>query len=115
MIKTIDKRTDKRYVCNAEIAWSRFNRMELDYGQESLYRAKVLNCSVSGLYFESKYPLKPGNTILFRTEISGCGVSNLEGYECLRTISLAEVKWCRDLVKNGELYFGIGAKYPIHY
>ena len=115
MIKTTDKRIDERHACNAEITWTLFNRMELNYGQEALYRARVLNCSVSGLYFESHYPLKPGITILFRTEISGYGDSSPEGYECLRTISLAEVKWCRDLVKNGELYFGIGAKYPIHY
>ena len=115
MIKTTDKRTDKRHACNAMITWGQFGQIELNYGQEILYRARVINCSESGLYFESNYPLKPGITILFRTEISGWGASSSEGCECLRTISLAEVKWCRDLVKNGELYFGIGAKYPIHY
>lgn len=115
MIKTTDKRTDKRHNCNAGIKWRRFNRIEFNDGQENFYRARALNFSESGLYFESKYPLKPGITILFRIEVSDCRTLNLEGYECLRTISLAEVKWCRDLVKNGESYFGIGAKYPIHY
>ena len=115
MIKTTDKRADKRHDCNAKIRWGQFNRIESNYGQENYYRARALNFSESGLYFEGKYPLKPGITILFRIEVSGCKVSNTAGCECLRTISLAEVKWCRDLVKNGESYFGIGAQYPIHY
>jgi hypothetical protein len=115
MIEATDKRTDKRHECNAKIKWTQFNGISFNYRQEIFYRARVLNFSRSGLYFETKYPLKPGATILFRIEISGYGASNLEDCECLRSISLADVKWCGDLVENGESYFGIGARYPIHY
>jgi hypothetical protein len=115
LIKTTEKRIERRQACEAMIKWTQFNRIAFNYGQEIYYHAKVLNFSKSGLYFETEYPLKPGMTILFRIEVSCCKASNLEDCECLRTISLADVKWCRDLVKNGESYFGIGARYPIHY
>jgi hypothetical protein len=115
MIKSAEKRTDRRHECEAKIKWMQFNRVSFNYGQEIFYRARVLNFSRGGLYFETEYPLTPGITILFRIEVSRGGASNLEKCECLRTISLADVKWCRDLVKNGESYFGIGARYPVHY
>jgi hypothetical protein len=115
MIKDSDKRTDKRHGCDAGIKWTQFNRIEFNYGPKFFYHARVLNYSESGLYFESKYLLKPGMTILFRLEDSLCGASNFEDCECLRSISLADIKWCRDLVKNSESFFGIGARYPIHY
>lgn len=115
MITTTDKRKYIRHDCNARIKWRRFNLAEFSYGQEIFYHARALNFSECGLYFENKYPLKPGVTILYRVEVSDCDASNLEGCSCLRTISLAEVKWCRDLVNDGESYFGIGARYPIYY
>ncbi len=80
------------------IKWAHFNRTTIDYGPEIFYRARVLNFSTSGLYFESEYPLKPGTTLLFRREASLCGAADSEGYECLRTISLVEVKWLQDLL-----------------
>lgn len=115
MIKATEKRTDRRHDCDAKIKWTQFNRIVFNHGQEIFYLARVLNFSKSGVYFETECPLKPGIMILFRTEVSRCGVSDLEDGVCLRTISLAEVKWCQDLGKNGESYFGIGARYPIHY
>ena len=115
MIKDTDKRTGKRHDCDAKIKWTQFNRIDFNYGQEIFYHARALNFSESGLYFETEYPLKPGVTIFFRIEVSRCGASNLGDCQCLRTISLADVKWCRDLAKNGESYFGIGDSYPIHY
>ena len=109
------KRTDRRHACNARIMWTQLNRVATTYGEEVYYGARVLNFSKSGLYFETEYPLKPGITILFRLEGSCSGVYDVEDGECLRTISLAEVKWCRDLISKGEAYFGIGARYPIYY
>jgi len=92
LIKATEKRTEGRHACEAKIKWTQFNRITFNYGQEIYYHARVLNLSESGLYFESECPLQPGITILFRIEISGCAASTLEGRECLRTISLADVK-----------------------
>ena len=115
MIKDTEKRIDRRHDCDAKIKWTYFNRTTFNYGQEIFYHARVLNFSKSGLYFETTYPLKPGTILLFRLEASRCGASDSEDYECLRTISLVEIKWCQDLHQNGESYFGIGARYPIFY
>jgi hypothetical protein len=115
LIKATEKRTERRHACEASIEWTHLNRITINYSPEISYRARVLNFSKSGMYFETDYPLKPGMTILFRIEKSRCKASNLEDCECLRTISLADVKWCRDLVKKGESYVGIGARYPTPY
>jgi len=42
-------------------------------------------------------------------------VSDFEGYHCVRSISLVEIKWCQEFLRNGESYFGIGARYPVLY
>ncbi len=115
MTRFAEKRRDRRHDCNARIKWTQFNRRTLNYGQEIFYRARVLNFSRSGLYFETGCFLKPGSTILFRIEKAGCVTFDDEGYQGLRTISLADIKWCQDILKNGESYFGIGARYPILY
>jgi hypothetical protein len=115
MIKATEKRIDKRHDCDTTIEWTQFNLIASNYARPMFYRGRAVNFSESGLYFETNYPLKPGITLLFRIEVSRCKASNSEDCECLRSISLADVKWCRDLVKNGESYFGIGARYPIHY
>ncbi len=112
MIKATEKRKNRRHDCDSIIKWTQFNQTTFNDGQDTFYPARVLNFSESGLYFESEYPLKQGTTILFRLETSGCGVLDSEGYECLRTISLVEVKWCQYFLENGESYFGIGARYP---
>jgi len=115
MIKATEKRKNRRHDCDAIIKWTQFNRTTFNDGQDTFYPARVLNFSESGLYFKSESPLKPGTTILYRLEASGCGALDSEGYECLRTISLAEVKWCQDFFEDGASYFGIGVRYPIPY
>jgi len=115
MIKDTEKRTDSRHACDARIKWTYFNRTTFSYSQEIFYRARVLNFSKSGLYFESTFSLKPGTILLFRSEAFSKKVPDFEGCECVRSISLVEIKWCRELLRNGESYFGIGARYPIPY
>lgn len=115
MTKDIEKRTYKRHDCDAMIKWTLFNQTAFNYGQKSFHHARVFNFSKSGLYFETRCSLKPGSTVLFRIQTTGCKALDDEGYESLRTISLVEIKWCQELIKIGESYFGIGARYPIPY
>ena len=115
MTKDIEKRTCKRHDCDATIKLTPFNRTAFNYDQETFYHARVLNFSKSGLYFETRCSLKPGSTVMFRMQTAGCKALDDEGYESLRTISLVEIKWCQELIENGESYFGIGARYPIPY
>jgi hypothetical protein len=115
MIKVTEKRKDRRYNCDGRIKWTYFNRTTFNFSQEVFYRARVLNFSKSGLYFETTDSLKPGTILLFRSEAFAKKVLYLEGFQCLRSISLVEIKWCQEFLANGESYFGIGAKYPIPY
>ena len=115
MIKDTEKRTPRRHGCDAIIKWTYFNRTTFNYVHEIFYRARALNFSKSGLYFETTYSLKPGTILLFRSEAFGKKWPDFEGYECLRSISLVEIKWCQEFLRNGESYFGIGARYPIPY
>ena len=115
MIKDTEKRIDRRHDCDAKIKWTYFNRTAFNYGQEIFYRARALNFSESGLYFETTYPLKPATILVFRSEGFSKKVSDFEGYHCVRSISLVEIKWCQEFLRNGESYFGIGARYPVLY
>ena len=109
-----EKRRDERHDCDARIKWASFNRVTFDYRQEIFHRARALNFSKSGLYFETECSLKPGSMIFFRLEASDCTASGNDDCSNLRTISLIEIKWCQDFHKNGESCFGIGARTPYH-
>jgi hypothetical protein len=115
IIKDAEKRKDLRHDCDARIKWTYFSRTTFNDRQEIFYRARVLNFSKSGLYFETTYALKPGTILLFRSNAFDKKTSDFEGSECLRSISLIEIKWCQEFLWNGESYFGIGARYPIVY
>ena len=115
MIKDTEKRKDSRHECDARIKWTYFNRTTFNYSQEIFHRARVLNFSKSGLYFETTYSLNSGTILLFRSEAFDKKVPDFEGCECLRSISLVEIKWCQEFLRDGESYFGIGARYPIVY
>lgn len=106
MVPCSERRTNRRYDCDATIKWSFFCG-------HLFYHGRTLNFSTGGLYFETDVALKPGATILIRIEAYGAAAPRTADHACLRTISLAEVKWCRDLEHNGETFFGAGARYHI--
>ena len=114
-IKDAEKRKDLRHDCDARIKWTYFSRTTSNNSQELFYRARALNFSKSGLYFETTYELKPGTILLFRSETFSKKVPGFEDCECVRSISLLEVKWCQEFQRGGESYYGIGARYPIPY
>jgi hypothetical protein len=101
---TDTRRMEKRYDCEAKIKWSYFNK-------DRYFDAKILNCSQNGTYFETPHEIKPGVTILIRVEnlISKNMIS--DEHLCLRTVSLADVKWCRDSSQDGNSCFGVGARH----
>ena len=55
--------------------------------------------------------IKPGTTIFVRLDILLSGTWGSSGQGWLRTISVGEVKWCKELAINGSNYFGIGVRY----
>ena len=99
-----ETRYDERCGCEAIVKWSYFNGyMQFD--------AKIINFSRSGIYIEADQAIKPGTTILVKLEILLSGTWGSSDYGWLHTISVGEVKWCKELAKNGVDYYGIGVRY----
>ena len=104
----MEKRIDKRHRCKASIAWGCFNK-------KKMFNAKVLNFSKDGMYFESDVFFKEGANIYFQMNDFLFDDSDPEVCEGLRTISLAEVKWWKDIGGEDDNYFGVGVKFVEYY
>ena len=99
-----DKRAFERRSCNALIALSYFN-------QTNSYDAKVLNCGIGGMCFQSNLFLQPGATVCIRVREYPCSGALQDSADCLRWMSLAEVKWCNELPGTESAAFSVGVKY----
>lgn len=100
----MDKRAGKRYSCDISVACRYFNGEENSYG-------KLLNYSKAGVYLESVSLFKEKSIIFIRVEeiLSNVVQSNLN---CApRTITLAEVRWCKKIKDAGIARYAIGARY----
>lgn len=102
--KDKEKRQEQRYNCDAIIKWSYFNRRDF-------YIAEVKNLSTSGLYFVSSHPVLPSSTLVIRTENFNPNHSKTKDHIFLRTIYVADIKWCQEFVKNNLHYYGVGVRF----
>ena len=101
-----NRRRAERYRSDARIKWSYFNR-------NRFYDAKVSNFSQDGIYFETPHKIKPGTTILIRLEtLTSNNMKSAEAV-CLRTVSLADVKWCTKSSTDDDNNYGVGARHLI--
>ena len=99
-----EKRACERYCYAADIAFSYFNK-------EHSYNAEILNLGLGGMCFKSNLSLQLGATVYIRlkkTHPNGSGIGHCEG---LRSVVLAEVKWCSELPGATALPFSVGVKY----
>jgi hypothetical protein len=104
LVALLDKRNAKRHGCDGEIIWSYFNKK--DYS-----RARTLNFSRDGAYFETNLALDVGLTVLIRVLNCIDHKDRSKNPEGIRWNALGEVKWCRKLIGGKEGHFGIGVKY----
>lgn len=101
----IEQRIDARYSIKAAITYFPFS------SQRSFHcSATALNCSRIGLYFETAYPLKIGQYICIRMQQIFEGSAVVETGH-VKTLTLAQVRWCEVLDGHFEPRFGIGVKY----
>jgi len=100
----MEKRIDDRRKCDASIVCAYFNK-------ENACHAKMLNYSRDGMYFESDSLFKEGSNIFFKIKNCLFAPSDPDLFEGLRTASLAQVKWCKDMGEKDASHFGIGVKY----
>ena len=80
---------------------------------DNFYRGITMNHCEDGIYFESTFPIKPGASIYIRVENYSHedfhnGICSCRG---IRSIGVAEVKWCKELTDIANSYYGIGLKY----
>ncbi len=99
-----DKRACERRSHTALIEFSYFNK-------EQYYEAQTLNHCAGGLRFKSGVFLKPGATVYISVKKfhpNGPCSGDCRG---LRSVTLAEVKWCKEFLNETEPFYEIGAKY----
>jgi hypothetical protein len=105
-----EKRGDERYGCRSRLEWAYFNR-------RTHHSARMVNFSLSGACFETTRALIPGATVLMRVDEfrPECRAECREGVDCPfpRSITLGEVKWCRDVSETGRQRFGVGVRFPM--
>lgn len=99
-----EKRMYERYNCEALIKWSYFN-------QDRFFDAKILNFSKDGCYFETSSAVRPNTTIFIRLENLFTKNISLSEHECLRTVSIGEVRWCKEFSKDGQSYYTVGVRH----
>jgi hypothetical protein len=100
--KKSDKRTDTRVASNAPIIFSLFSTR---FWKE--YPSITRNHSHSGMCFESTHPLRPGSNLFIRAAKQ----PDSESAVPLRSSTLAEVKWCRELADKHATAYRVGARY----
>ena len=108
MNEFIEKRACRRNTCNASITCSYFNSARR-------YSAKTTNHSKEGLHFELDFPLKPGASVYIRVENLSLDASGSKSSRCsrLRSLSLAQVRWCKEIHGPAGNYYKVGLKYYI--
>jgi len=102
----IEKRASRRNNYVATITCTHFNA-------DRFYAAKTTNHSKERLQLDSNFPLKPGASIYIRIEdlllnVSG---SNASDFNELRSLSLAQVRWCKEISDPRGNYYKVGLKY----
>ena len=99
-----EKRACERHGYAADIAFSYFNK-------EHSYNAETINLCTGGMCFKSNLWLQPGATVCIRlTKIHPDGLVS-GACEGLRSVALAEVKWCNELPGAKALPYSVGVKY----
>jgi CheY-like chemotaxis protein len=96
-----EKRREARHTCDCPIQWAYFNQMAFSPG-------RLVNCSRTGIFFETRQPVLAGATVLIRVERNPPERQPAIP-ACLRSNVAAEVKWCHP---RGKVYRA-GARY--HY
>jgi len=104
MTSNIEKRACERRNHTSRIAWSIFN-------QESSFDTQTLNHGLCGMCFKSSFPLQPGATLCIRVKKFNPDVSSTGLTEGLRSVTLAEVKWCSEVPGENTSQYVIGVKY----
>jgi hypothetical protein len=101
-----EKRAEERFASHASIIFSCFSTRNW-----SENRSVSLNLSAGGMCFESRLSFKPGADLYIRSGQNRETVSGNGNCDLLRSSTLAEVRWCRELIREDGTRYSIGVKY----
>jgi len=99
-----EQRIFDRHAFSADVAFSHFNKADS-------YQAQTLNLSKGGMCFKSNLSLQPGAMVAIRLGKVHTNASDNGSCEGLRSVALAEVRWCREVPDDKALPYGVGVKY----
>ena len=106
MMSNAEKRGCERHGYSADIAFSYFNK-------KHSYNAEILNLGLDGLCFKSNLSLQPGSTICIRLKNNHQNDSCNDYCEGIRSVTLADVKWCKEIPGTKASSYGVGVKYYV--
>jgi len=98
-----EKRRTERIPFDTEIVFTYFIA-----NKEGQYRARTFNHSTDGLGFKTNFSLGKGAGVYIRAADDRVCSGSLA---CLRTTTLAEVKWCRETSDAAGLNYRVGVRY----
>jgi len=99
-----ENRIHNRFAHKATLICSTFNT-------DNYYNTQKCNHGGGGLCFECGFALKRGTVLNIR--LKNCSTQGLspDTWEGFRTISIAEVKWCRKTNDATGNHYNVGVKY----
>jgi len=99
-----EKRVCSRHNYTVPITVSYFNK-------ESYVEGQTFNHCTGGMCFKSNSLLQPGTTVLIRVKNFHPKKSCTGLCDGLRSVTLAEVKWCEEELDANGFSYGVGVKY----
>lgn len=106
MLAVENKRKDKRLTSHMPVIFSRFGTK---FHRE--FESVTFNHSKGGMCFEAVEAFKPGTTLFIRVGDSSVAKVYDGNWNHLRTSTLAEVKWCRELPDERRACYCVGVRY----
>ena len=99
-----EQRVYDRHTFAADVVVSYFNK-------DHSYFAQTMNLGTGGMCFKSSFSIQPGAMVNIRLKKIHPNDSGTGSGEGLRSVTLAEVKWCSELPGAKALPYGVGVKY----
>ena len=99
-----EQRVYDRHTFAADVVVSYFNK-------NHSYFAQTMNLGTGGMCLKSSFSFQPGATVYIRLKKIHPNDSGTGSCEGLRSVTLAEVKWCIELPGAKALSYGVGVKY----
>jgi hypothetical protein len=83
------------------------------FNSDYFFPAKMTNHSIEGLCLTSDHYLRPGGGVYFRVEYFSPDTLKSKDCRCrrVRTLALAEVKWCKEIANDGDSLYAAGLRY----